>query len=302
MTHDTVHPTLTELTAWRFVLKRHQLAHQQQLMAQLGGQQRSPRKGRGMEFAEVRPYQPGDEVRHIDWKVTARSQKPHTKVFTEAHERPTLMVLEQTGALCFASQGQLKSSLALHAASILGWLTLAQQDRIGGLTFDASRHAWVAPQRHERALLELLRHASALQQAARPAPHTPHAWQQALEQISRLAPTASKVFLIGDGHGLHESTFKLLGQLSRHHDILLLHVEDPLENHLPDIGVAGVRQGDKALYADTHDARLRKRYAQFAAQRWQQLRNRLASLRIPCVRLHTHADPLGQLMQQGVVR
>ncbi|SIO17648.1 Protein of unknown function DUF58 [Sulfurivirga caldicuralii] len=299
---DGLYPSLQDLTRWRTLLAHRKLAHQQQLIAQLGGQQRSPRKGRGMEFAEVRPYQAGDEVRHIDWKVTARSQKLHTKVFTEAHERPTLLLLDQTGALCFASQGQLKSTLALHAASILGWLTLAQKDRIGGLTFDQQRHAWIAPQRHERALLELLRHASALQQAARPTPRSPQAWQQALEQTARLAPTASKVFLVGDGLALNESAFKLLGQLRRHHDIVLLHVQDLLENHLPDIGVVGVRQGERALYVDTHDARLRQRYAQHAAERWQQLRSRLAQLRIPVLRLHTHAEPLGQLMQQGVVR
>ena len=121
-------------------------------------------------------------------------------------------------------------------------------------------------------------------------------------ELVRLAPTASKLFLIGDGRALRDAAFKLLGQLGRHHDIALLHVEDPLENHLPDIGVVGVRQGERALYVDTHDARLRQRYARHAEERWQRLRSRLAQLRVPVFRLHTHDEPLGQLMRQGVVR
>jgi uncharacterized protein (DUF58 family) len=99
-----LYSTLEPLMAWQFQVKTRKFVAHQALQAQQTGTHHALRKGRGMSFSEVRQYQPGDDIRHMDWRVTARTQKPHTKEFIEEHERPTLLVCEQSPALFFASQ------------------------------------------------------------------------------------------------------------------------------------------------------------------------------------------------------
>ena len=119
--HSSLYTTLNQLVESRFHVKHHTLGSQQKVMQQVSGGHHSLRKGSGMTFSEVRQYQAGDDIRHIDWRVTARTQKAHTKVFTEEHERPVLIVAEQTPTLFFGSKVQLKAAQVLNVAALLGW-------------------------------------------------------------------------------------------------------------------------------------------------------------------------------------
>ncbi len=303
MKHDSVYATLPELTAWRHVLKRRKLASTQQLISQLGGQMRTPRKGRGMEFAEVRPYQPGDEVRHMDWKVTARTLKPHTKVFTEAHERPTLLLIDQTSATFFASRGQLKASLILHLAAILGWTVLHQQDRIGALVFSDHTHLWLPPQRSETTLMSIFHQGLRLHEALRhPGSLNATAWQAAVSELSRVLKPGSKVFFLGDLRALNGHALEQVSQMRRHQDIIALNVFDPLEARLPELGSVRLQKQDRILSLNTHDPDTRTAYAKAFLRQWQPVRQRLLGLKIPTFSLTTADDPLGQLQQDGIVR
>ena len=113
-------------------------------------------RGRGIDFSEVRVYQPGDDVRTIDWRVTARTQVAHTKVFQEEKERPVLILVDQSASMYFGSQVTFKSVLAARTAAIIAWAALERGDRVGGLVFSELGHREVRPRRNKRAVLRLL--------------------------------------------------------------------------------------------------------------------------------------------------
>ncbi len=298
-----IYLTLDELTAWRVRIRGRKLTPTQKLIAQSGGQHRTVRKGRGMEFAEARPYQPGDEVRHMDWKVTARTLKPHTKVFTESHERPTLLLIDQTAATFFASRIQLKASLILHLAAIIGWTVLRQQDRIGGLVFNDHNHLWIPPQRSETNLLSLFHQALRLHQALNaPGGLNPTAWLAAINETARLTKPGGKMFLLGDLRALNSHALERIAQLRRHQDIIALNVFDPLEASLPDIGNVRIRKEERVISLDTRDPRQRQAFAQAFLSQWQPVRQRLLGLKIPVFSFATIDDPLTRLQQDGIIR
>ncbi len=298
----SIYLELAPLIAWRAKVRRRKLAPMSRLMAQSGGQHRAIRKGRGMEFSDIRPYQAGDEVRLMDWKITARTQKPHIKVFTEAQERPTVLLIDQTAAMFFASQKQLKSSLALHLSAIIGWVTLQQQDRIGGLVFDEQAVHWIPPQRSHMTLMAVLHQALRLhQKLSHPGKRQAEAWQQALMRVSQHLPHGSKVVLIGDLLAFDMAGMGVLHQLRRSHDVVALNVFDPLEAGLPNIGAVQVRDEAQVLQLDTRRASMREAYAKSFVRQWQPVRKRLLGLKIPVFSFSTHEDALVQLQQQGVV-
>ncbi len=302
MVPDALLIPLAELTALRAATRQRRLASVRQLLARQGGSHRVIRKGRGMEFAESRAYQPGDEVRLIDWKLTARTGKPHTKVFHEAHEQPLVLAIDQTGATCFASRRQLKASLGLKATAALGWTALHQGEQVGGLVFNAHTHAVTPPARGERPLLSLFHQALQQHGALHPAPRQSQPWQRALDELATLAPAGARIVLIGDLLALGNGALDRLARLRRRHDLLALHLFDPLEAALPDLGAVRLQWGERVLSLDLHNPKVRQNYALAYAQQWQQVREHLLGLRIPVFSLSTHAEALDQLLNDGVLR
>ncbi|WP_294948443.1 DUF58 domain-containing protein [Sulfurivirga sp.] len=302
MTEQSLLTSLDALTALRAATRQRRLASVRQLLARQGGSHKVIRKGRGMEFAESRAYQPGDEVRLIDWKLTARTGKPHTKVFHEAHEQPLVLAIDQTGATCFASRRQLKASLGLKAAAALGWTALHQGEQVGGLVFSGHTHAVIPPGRGERPLLSLFHQALRLHEALRPAPRQPQPWQRALDELTTLAPAGARIILVGDLLAPGPGALDRLAQLRRRHSLLALHLFDPLEASLPDLGAVRLQWGDTELNLDLHDRKVRQNYALAYARQWQQVRERLLGLRIPAFSLSTHEEALDQLLEDGVLR
>ena len=126
-------PDLAELLALRGSARGLSLHAHRPALARLMGGQRSAQRGRGLEFEEVRPYAPGDDARRIDWRVTARRGKPHTKLFREERERPVWLLLDLNPGLFFGSKRQLKSALLLRAAALLGWVAVEGGDRLGAV-------------------------------------------------------------------------------------------------------------------------------------------------------------------------
>ena len=120
------------------------------------GLHHSKLRGRGVDFDQVRVYQPGDDVRTIDWRVTARTQEPHTKLFHEERERPIYLLVEQSRQLFFGSGLMFKSVLAARAAGLIGWAALGHNDRIGGLVFGGQDNHEIKPRRSKQSLLQLL--------------------------------------------------------------------------------------------------------------------------------------------------
>ncbi len=180
-------------------------------------------------------YQPGDEIRSIDWRVTARTQKPHTKLYREEQERPVLLAADLRSSMFFGSQSCFKSVLCSALISALAWIGLANRDRIGGLVFGDQQHRDIRPKRSKHAALELIqqlqRFAGQLNTPC-PAQHS-QSLQQMLEKLLPVCRPGTGLSLASDFHDLDERCFKLLYQLSRHADLTLFMLYDPLERQLP---------------------------------------------------------------------
>lgn len=222
--------------------------------AERGGALLSAFKGRGMEVDEVRPYQPGDDVRAIDWRVTARTGRAHTKVFREERERPVIVCADFRAAMFFATRGRFKSVAAARAAALLAWAAQQRGDRVGGLLFSEAGHVEVKPRLGRGGLLPLLK-AVAEQSARAPAPRpgeAARAADQALQRLTRVTRPGSQVFVLSDFR-LPPGGERLLAQLARHSRVWLFFVHDPFEAALPPPGRYRLSDGIEELTLDAGD-------------------------------------------------
>lgn len=236
-----------------------------QIRAAQSGTYLSRIRGRGMAFTEVRAYQPGDDIRSIDWRVTARRGKPHTKLFQEERERPVLLAIDYRRPMFFATRGCFKAVQASKLAALLAWKALEQGDQVGAFIFSEERHCEFRPQLGKAGVLNLLR-----QMVADPAwqrsPHQPFEPRQRLAltlmRLRRVARPGSLILLLSDFAQWDEEIEKQLSLLSRHNDIGMIFCYDPLEADLPPAGSYRVSDGRNDLTMNTLDRLGRERYQQ----------------------------------------
>jgi len=200
------------------------------------GQHLSPFKGRGMDFAESRPYQAGDDIRTLDWRVTARTNRPHTKVFQEERERPVLVWLDMRHTMFFATQGVFKSVLAAELAALIAWKTRADGDRIGGMIAQSDTHIEAKPSNTRKGLVRFLQQVALSSQTVlhdfperqQAAPLLDH-----LRRLRRVVATGSRVYILSDFRGLDKDAQRQLIAIKRKADVILLRLYDPFEQHIP---------------------------------------------------------------------
>jgi len=261
---DPTRITLNELIA----LNRHASALQLRathIRSQMSGLYLSRIKGRGMEFDESRPYQPGDDVRNIDWRVTARTGAAYTKLFREERERPVFINVDARAPMFFATQGYFKSVIAAELAALLAWTAHRQGDRIGGEIFSETGHFEFRPRRGQQNVLHLLKTLSSLEV---PDTIVSHSLVEPMQRINRIVHPGSLVCLISDFRGLDAAAITQLKQIARHSELILLHVHDPMEHQLPQKGCYRISFGERLLSINTSDRQFRERYA----QRYQPIR------------------------------
>lgn len=253
-------------------------------------------KGRGMAFAETRLYQPGDDVRRMDWRVTARTEKPHSKVFCEERERPFFISVDYRPSMAFATRGVFKSVQAAKLAALLAWAALKQGDRIGGQIFGAEGCLELKPRTGKAALLRFL---NALAQ-----PHYTNAGDNTLEAaLSRLrhhAHPGSRVYVISDFRGLNETAENHLALLARHCEVLLVHIFDPLEAQLPTQGRFRFTDKIREVFSDGSDQQQQRFYQQRFRHRQQHLQTLSRKLKLHYLVCGTQDAPqslLGSLCQ-----
>jgi uncharacterized protein (DUF58 family) len=255
-----------------------------------------------VDFDQVRIYQPGDDVRTIDWRVTARTQEPHTKLFHEERERPIYIVVEQSPRLFFGSGRLFKSVLAAQAASLIGWAALSHNDRVGGLVFGDERQE-IKPRRSKQSLLQLLDRVTRANNRLQPDnPIDPDAFSMALRRAREVLRPGSLSVILCDERTLTDAAEQQLSLLARHVDLLLLPLFDPLDHALPAAGLLRFSEGNARLELDTQDADLRQRYreqGEARSARWQRLADRL---RVPLMPLDTQHDLVEQLREHLSVR
>lgn len=239
------------------------------IIAAQGVGYRSRVRGRGMEFAEVRSYQPGDDIRSIDWRVTARTGKPHTKLFHEERERPTLVALDYRRPMFFATRGQFKAVKASQLAALIAWHTLQQGDRLGAFVFSEQRHAELRPQSGKRAVLSLLR-TMVNDPVWQRDLHQPFEPQQRLFQtlirLRRVIRPGSAVIIISDLAQWDDAVEQQLTLLGRSNDVTLIFCYDPLEQQLPSAGIYPLSNGQQHMHISTVSNVVRQQYAQHFSQ------------------------------------
>jgi uncharacterized protein (DUF58 family) len=231
-----VHADLAHLRSIEGQAKALTFLPRQPARSVLNGRHASRLRGRGLNFDELRGYLPGDDVRAIDWKVTARMRAPHIRVYTEERDRPALLVVDQRMSMFFGTRLNMKSVTAAEAASLAAFRILDQGDRVGGIVFGDEMIAEIRPQRSRRAvdaLIAAIANANAALHAEAP-PVEAMPLNKPLEAVGRIARRDHLVIVISDFDGIDGRTKTLLGGLSRHNDVVLCLVTDPIAHEMPE--------------------------------------------------------------------
>jgi len=292
-----VQVSLTELIALRGESRRLKLAPRGKVLATRNGGHLSRFRGRGMEFDESRIYVPGDDPRNMDWKVTARSGKPHVKLFREERERPVWLFVDLGPSMRFGTRTAFKSVAAARAAALLAWAATERGDRVGGLVFDETRSYDQVPAPRTRGVLPLL---NALAQPPRTDTGTGHAGvTRAATHLTRLVRPGSLVFLISDFLDVYKDPAVWLARLTEHSEVVLIHVVDPVEMAAPPAGRYPVSDGARRALFDTTRAALRGAYAQRFADQVQWLERVAIQNRAHRLQLRTDAAT-GEVLAGGL--
>ena len=284
---------LADLIALRFPARQLSITRKSRALSVLAGPNKSNFRARGIDFEEVRSYQPGDDIRTIDWRVTARTGSAHTKLFREERERPVLVVVDQRNSMYFGSSHCFKSVIAAQLAGLLAWSALDNGERVGGLVFNDSQHREIRPRRSRKNVLALLSQLETYNRLLPQAePPTGHNFADMLANLRRIARPGSSLFLISDFRGADDDhAQEHLYQLAQHTEITALACSDPLEQTLPRAGRYAVTDGIERSELATADRRLRVSYQQHAEQRAQTLGKNLQRLGIPLLHASTGQAP-----------
>lgn len=267
------------------------------IQSKLAGTYLARSKGRGMEFDEVRHYQPGDDVRTIDWRVTARSGKVHTKLFREEKERPVFIVTDLTDSMRFGSSLLFKSVQAAHLAAVIAWHVKQHGDKLGGLVFSNQQHRELKPQGRSHGVLRYLQ---ALQQCHHSAALSNGlTLSQALGQQRRLSRPGSLVYILSDFNQLDEQALRHIRAISQHNEVTCCQISDPLELALPQAarGIAAIRNQQQVVSAELADPRLRLRYQQQQQQQQSKLALTLQQVGCKWLDISAGAPVISQLEQ-----
>ncbi|WP_339722555.1 DUF58 domain-containing protein [uncultured Paraglaciecola sp.] len=249
---DGVNLGIKELIHYQGKTALLNLSPRKTVQAKLAGAYLAKTKGRGMEFDEARHYQAGDDIRAIDWRVTARTGKTHTKLYREEKERPVFVLTDLSSSMQFGTQFLFKSVQAAHLSALIAWSARKRGDRIGGLVFNQYQHIECKPFTRQKAVLSLLNSMIKVQQGAQleaqPSNQEPITLANACARLRRLAHPGSLVFIISDFSQLDELAKQHIAQLSKHCEVIAYPISDPFEHRLPQ-----VKMSQRVTLSDGHN-------------------------------------------------
>ena len=251
------------------------------------GEYHSIFRGRGMEFDEVRPYLPGDEVRSIDWNVTARMGQPYVKHYVEERELTVMLLVDASGSGDFASQGKFKRELAAEIASVLSFSATTNKDRVGLMIFTDKVELYIPPRKGRRHVLRLIRELLAFEPE-----NDGTDIKLALDSINQILKRRSIIFLVSDFLDEPERYRKALHMANRQHDVIAVDLHDPLETDISDVGLLALEdaESDELVWVDTSDLAWREAFAG-QTSRFKEAKNKvLASASVDQVKIDTDQD------------
>jgi uncharacterized protein (DUF58 family) len=249
---DGVNLGIRELIHYQGKTALLNLSPRKTVQAKLAGAYLAKTKGRGMEFDEARHYQAGDDIRAIDWRVTARTGKTHTKLYREEKERPVFVLTDLSSSMQFGTQFLFKSVQAAHLSALIAWSARKRGDRIGGLVFNQHQHLECKPFTRQKAVLSLLNSMIKVQQGAQQEAQTNNQEQitlgNACARLRRLAHPGSLIFILSDFSQLDELAKQHIAQLSKHCEVIAYPITDPFEHQLPQ-----VKMSQRVTLSDGHN-------------------------------------------------
>jgi len=286
-----VYTDLSILLRSRHWARDLKLFSRQAARSMLLGETRSRFRGRGMEFEEVRPYQPGDDIRNIDWRVSARTGGTYTKLFCEERERPVHILVDQRSSMFFGSKERFKSVLAAEIATAIAWAALAGSDRIGGQIIGDSKESDIRARRNKQAVLRFVHDINEFNQSLPDDSNTRQiSLAQMLEECRRITRPGTAIFVISDFHDFDQPCAKALSTIGRHTDINLLHIFDPIEEQLPVAGTVSISDGKNRSSVRLNSS-LQQDYLQRIQSRQKLLNDSAVRARAVYTKMGTDQEP-----------
>lgn len=291
-----LYPQFDELVALKLKASTLFLSSNQPVISLGGGDLRSPFRGQGLEFEEVRAYSPGDDIRAIDWRVTARTGAAHTKIFREERERSVILCIDVNTTMRFGTRGTFKSIQAARVAALLGWCAHANHDKIGACLYGdvPGGVQLLAPKRSRKSLWQLFKYLSNTNLLENVLPIS---LEEMLGRINKAAPTGALVYIISDFNTLGETFEYQLSTLRKRCDVVMIPIDDPADQHIPPVGpllFAG-KDGEK-FFVNTEIRGGREAYA----AQWQQARQTLqriaTKINVSIIPIATDADATSELV------
>ncbi len=296
------HITAKELISLQQQAHKLDMSRRSYARSSTTGTHHSSFRGRGMDYQESRIYQAGDDIRNMDWRVTARAGQPHTKLYQEERERPVVLLVDFNPGMFFGSVKSLKSVVAAKAATLIAWSVAARGDRIGALIINSSHHE-LPPKTGKRGVLQLIRelviHSDPMQGLATQQSHkyTHTSLNDELKRLRRIARPGSLVFLISDFYDIDQDTANHLQFISRHSDIQAIQVVDPLEMAPPPPERYSITNGEDTGVLNTRTKKGREKFREFINQHHQDIQELTRKYNIPLIRLSTADDVLLELQR-----
>jgi len=256
------------------------------------GQYHSAFKGRGMAFSEVREYQYGDDVRDIDWNVTARFHRPYVKVFEEERELTVMLMIDVSGSLDFGTRGQLKRDMVTEIAATLAFSAIQNNDKIGVMFFSDRIEKYIPPKKGRKHILYIIREMLDFQPASKRTDI-----RQALEFLTSVAKRRCTAFMMSDFYD-NQDFLQPLQICSRKHDMVALQVYDVCARQLPDVGLMRIVDAETGYeqYIDTSSRRLRQAHEMYWNKRQQRLIDTMNKSNVDMVSIATSEDYVKSLL------
>lgn len=256
------------------------------------GQYHSAFKGRGMAFAEVREYQFGDDVRDIDWNVTARFRKPYVKVFEEERELTVMLLVDVSGSLDFGTRSRMKSEMATEIAATIAYSAIQNNDKIGVVFFSDRIEKYIPPKKGRKHILYIIREMLDFKPESRKTDIG-----GAMEFFTRVMKRRTTAFVLSDFYDRHDF-FKQMQIANNKHDVMAIHVYDKWAKALPDVGLVKVVDAESGheMYVDTSSKKVRAAHARYWIERQQMLKDTLSRANVDWVSVATDDDYVKAMM------
>ena len=296
-----VYVSLGQLMALQFQTRGLSFVARQPQGSILAGNHASRLRGRGLNFDELRRYQPGDDLRHLDWRASLRTGKPVIRTFTEERDRPALIVVDQRMSMFFGSVRSFKSAVAAELGALAAWMVFNAGDRVGGLVFNDEHIDSVAPLRSRKrveALCSRIVQRNAALSAGNPDHEADGQLDKVLQRCLALAGHDHLICIVSDFAGAGDRTLQLMRQLSAHNDVIALQVYDPLALNVPDSGHLMVTQGQLQVELAVQKRQVRQPLGDFLGGRLRDVASLLRRSQVPLLMISTALPAVDQLRDE----